>query len=158
MVFGLLCLTYFNVFAYFTIARPLEGHQNVFNTKSDRGWLWSWTWGTESTVSVIDHTPVLSFSSRPGIFTITSSLQFDNPSIVQLRLGQRLLNRFWAMLFLFHHSQNNASTTTVYKFFQRTRDAPTCVSLVRISQLNLGSHSYSVESANLSRRCARHSV
>ena len=76
MVFGLLCLTYFNVFAYFTIARPLEGHQDVFSTtKSDRGWLWSWTWGTESTVSVIDHTPVLSFPSRPGIFTITSSLQ-----------------------------------------------------------------------------------
>lgn len=68
MVFGLLCLSYLNVLAYFTIARPLESQQNaIFTGKSERGWLWGWTWGTESTVSVIDHNPVVSFPSRPGI-------------------------------------------------------------------------------------------
>lgn len=68
MVFGLLCFSYVVALAYFTFARPLEHHQNpIFTTKSDHGWLWGWTWGTESTVSVMDHNPVVSFLSKPGM-------------------------------------------------------------------------------------------
>ena len=68
MVFGLLCLSNVAALAYFTIARPLDTHHNPVFVESDRGWLWGWTWGTESTVSVIDHNPVVSFPSRPGMF------------------------------------------------------------------------------------------
>lgn len=35
--------------------------------KTERSWLWGWAWGAESTVSVVDHSPVVSFPSRPGI-------------------------------------------------------------------------------------------
>jgi E3 ubiquitin-protein ligase RNF13/E3 ubiquitin-protein ligase RNF167 len=69
MVFGLLCFPYVVALAYFTIARPLGSHHNpIFTAKSERSWLWGWTWGTESTVSVIDHNPVVSFPSRPAAF------------------------------------------------------------------------------------------
>lgn len=37
-----------------------------FSSKSDRTWLWGWAWGSESTVSVVDRTPVVSWISRPG--------------------------------------------------------------------------------------------
>ncbi|PFH53416.1 hypothetical protein AMATHDRAFT_73588 [Amanita thiersii Skay4041] len=39
-----------------------------FTAKSERSWLWGWAWGAESTVSVVDHTPVVSFPSRPAAF------------------------------------------------------------------------------------------
>ena len=35
--------------------------------KTERSWLWGWAWGAESTVSVVDHSPIVSFPSRPGI-------------------------------------------------------------------------------------------
>ncbi|KAJ3760608.1 hypothetical protein EV360DRAFT_81026 [Lentinula raphanica] len=34
---------------------------------SDKGW-WGWAWGAESTVTVVDRSPVVSFSSRPAAF------------------------------------------------------------------------------------------
>lgn len=40
----------------------------VFSQKSEPTWLWGWAWGAESTVSVVDHTPVVSFPSRPASF------------------------------------------------------------------------------------------
>ncbi|KAJ7167560.1 hypothetical protein C8R46DRAFT_995683 [Mycena filopes] len=36
--------------------------------KSERSWLWGWAWGAESTVSVVDRSPILSFASRPAAF------------------------------------------------------------------------------------------
>ena len=38
-----------------------------FSAKSERSWLWGWAWGAESTVSVVDHEPIVSFPSRPGM-------------------------------------------------------------------------------------------
>jgi hypothetical protein len=38
-------------------------------TKSDRNWLWGWAWGWgDSTVSIVDRTPPLTFASRPAAF------------------------------------------------------------------------------------------
>ncbi|KAF8230079.1 hypothetical protein L208DRAFT_140471 [Tricholoma matsutake] len=39
-----------------------------FTAKSERSWLWGWAWGAESTVSIVDREPVLSFPSRPAAF------------------------------------------------------------------------------------------
>ncbi|KAJ6466705.1 hypothetical protein C8R47DRAFT_1153439 [Mycena vitilis] len=36
--------------------------------KSEKSWLWGWAWGAESTVSVVDRSPILSFASRPAAF------------------------------------------------------------------------------------------
>ncbi|KAJ7129317.1 hypothetical protein C8R44DRAFT_776496 [Mycena epipterygia] len=36
--------------------------------RSEKSWLWGWAWGAESTVSVVDRSPVLSFASRPAAF------------------------------------------------------------------------------------------
>ncbi|KAJ7498574.1 hypothetical protein FB451DRAFT_1202358 [Mycena latifolia] len=55
---------------------PSEAHIPVDVTsvavamRSERGWLWGWasSWGAESTVSVVDRSPVLSFASRPAAF------------------------------------------------------------------------------------------
>jgi hypothetical protein len=68
MILGILCVSYINaLFFLITIAKPLEVHPNTgLKAGSERTWLWGWAWGTESTVSVVDRTPVVSFSSRPG--------------------------------------------------------------------------------------------
>lgn len=56
-----------------TYSHPVEVNSNLktsnfsFSAKSEKSWLWGWAWGAESTVSVVDHTPVLSFASRPGM-------------------------------------------------------------------------------------------
>ncbi|KAF8798901.1 hypothetical protein BYT27DRAFT_7122184 [Phlegmacium glaucopus] len=70
MILGLLCVSYVNaLFFLITIAKPLEVHSNTsLKVKSERSWLWGWAWGTESTVSVVDRSPMLSFSSRPAAF------------------------------------------------------------------------------------------
>ncbi|PPR00450.1 hypothetical protein CVT24_004511 [Panaeolus cyanescens] len=69
MVLGLLCLSYFNYLLFVTIAQPVDIRSEVdFSIKSERTWLWGWAWGTESTVSVVDRNPVLSFPSRPAAF------------------------------------------------------------------------------------------
>ncbi|KAF8073925.1 hypothetical protein FPV67DRAFT_1410711 [Lyophyllum atratum] len=39
-----------------------------FSAKSERSWLWGWAWGAESTVSVVDREPMVSFPSRPAAF------------------------------------------------------------------------------------------
>lgn len=55
-------------------AHPVESSKSEdtaddnFVAKSERSWLWGWAWGAESTVSVVDHTPVISFPSRPAAF------------------------------------------------------------------------------------------
>ncbi|KAF7302005.1 Mismatch repair-related protein [Mycena indigotica] len=36
--------------------------------KSERSWLWGWAFGAESTVSVVDRSPIVSFASRPAAF------------------------------------------------------------------------------------------
>ncbi|KAL1665428.1 hypothetical protein GGF50DRAFT_100516 [Schizophyllum commune] len=41
---------------------------SVFNSKSEKSWLWGWAWGAESTVSVVDRTPAVRFASRPAAF------------------------------------------------------------------------------------------
>lgn len=68
MILGILCVSYVNaLFFLITIAKPLEVHPNpILKARSDRAWLWGWAWGTESTVSVVDRTPVVTFPSRPG--------------------------------------------------------------------------------------------
>lgn len=37
-------------------------------TSPDGSWLWGWVWGAESSVSVVDHSPPLTFRSRPASF------------------------------------------------------------------------------------------
>lgn len=40
-----------------------------FTSKSERSWsLWGWAWGAESTVSIVDRSPPVSFASRPAAF------------------------------------------------------------------------------------------
>jgi E3 ubiquitin-protein ligase RNF13/E3 ubiquitin-protein ligase RNF167 len=69
MVVGLLCLLYFNLL---TIAKPVAVERNdTFVAKSERSLFWGWAWGTESTVSIVDRTPPISFSSRPGAWPST---------------------------------------------------------------------------------------
>ncbi|KAG5644770.1 hypothetical protein DXG03_007678 [Asterophora parasitica] len=55
-----------------TSSTPVDadfGRNNAsFRAKSERSWLWGWAWGTESTVSVVDRSPIVSFSSRPAAF------------------------------------------------------------------------------------------
>lgn len=37
-------------------------------TSPDGSWLWAWVWGAESSVSVVDRSPPLTFRSRPAAF------------------------------------------------------------------------------------------
>lgn len=37
-------------------------------TSAEGSWLWGWVWGAESTVSVVDRSPPLTFHSRPATF------------------------------------------------------------------------------------------
>ncbi|KAF8630827.1 hypothetical protein AX17_005186 [Amanita inopinata Kibby_2008] len=61
-------------FLIFTLTSPSRSYPAevtqplAFTTKSERSWLWGWAWGAESTVSVVDHNPVVSFPSRPAAF------------------------------------------------------------------------------------------
>lgn len=67
MVLGLLSLSYISALLLYTCAAPVEHRPEVrFTAKSERAWLWGWAWGTESTVSIVDRSPVVSFPSRPG--------------------------------------------------------------------------------------------
>ncbi|KAJ7734012.1 hypothetical protein DFH07DRAFT_130393 [Mycena maculata] len=47
---------------------PVDSTSLGVSLKSERSWLWGWAWGAESTVSVVDRSPVLSFASRPAAF------------------------------------------------------------------------------------------
>ncbi|KAF9533068.1 hypothetical protein CPB83DRAFT_805869 [Crepidotus variabilis] len=70
MVFGLLCLYLLNLLNFYTIAHPVEVQNGTLITaRSERGWTsFFLSWGTESTVSVVDRSPVISFPSRPAAF------------------------------------------------------------------------------------------
>lgn len=72
MLYALLWVAFLNVLPLLiAIAKPMGIHPtNSFRAKSERAWLWGWAWGTESTVSVVDRSPILSFPSRPGGFHI----------------------------------------------------------------------------------------
>ncbi|KAJ7041242.1 hypothetical protein C8F04DRAFT_1080744 [Mycena alexandri] len=48
--------------------RPLDVVSTAVSIKSERSWLWGWAWGAESTVSVVDRSPIMSFASRPAAF------------------------------------------------------------------------------------------
>ena len=83
MVLGLLWLSYLSLTA---IANPvLVDRNDTFVAKSERSLFWGWAWGTESTVSIVDRTPPISFPSRPGecVFTysvvlVLTSVSTDN--------------------------------------------------------------------------------
>ncbi|KAG2155777.1 uncharacterized protein EDB93DRAFT_1128163 [Suillus bovinus] len=49
-------------------AHPLSFLRKFSVTSQEGGWLWGWVWGAESTVSVVDRTPTLTFHSRPASF------------------------------------------------------------------------------------------
>ncbi|KAF7290914.1 Mismatch repair-related protein [Mycena chlorophos] len=42
--------------------------QRALSIKSERSWFWGWAFGAESTVSVVDRSPIVSFASRPAAF------------------------------------------------------------------------------------------
>ncbi|KAJ7284161.1 hypothetical protein C8J57DRAFT_1294697 [Mycena rebaudengoi] len=53
------------------LAAPTEPSSlrvDALSMRSERSWLWGWAWGAESTVSVVDRSPMLSFASRPAAF------------------------------------------------------------------------------------------
>lgn len=70
MLYALLWVALINVLPLLiAIAKPMGIQStNSFRAKSERAWLWGWAWGTESTVSVVDRSPILSFPSRPAAF------------------------------------------------------------------------------------------
>ena len=51
-------------------SHPIDFLRRISSTaKSERNWLWSWAWGWgESTVSIVDRSPPLTFASRPAAF------------------------------------------------------------------------------------------
>jgi E3 ubiquitin-protein ligase RNF13/E3 ubiquitin-protein ligase RNF167 len=56
---------------FFTIqvhAHPLSFLRKLSATSQEGGWLWGWVWGAESSVSVVDRSPPLTFYSRPAAF------------------------------------------------------------------------------------------
>jgi hypothetical protein len=71
MARGWLLATLGLILLYRTYSHPFESQPWLsnpsFTAQSERSWLWGWAWGAESTVSVVDREPVLSFPSRPGI-------------------------------------------------------------------------------------------
>lgn len=42
--------------------------RKVTAASSDGGWLWGWAWGADSTVSVVERSPPVYFTSRPASF------------------------------------------------------------------------------------------
>ncbi|KAJ7778439.1 hypothetical protein B0H16DRAFT_1503520 [Mycena metata] len=57
-----------SVFLSHAAAAPTPLDIASVSIKSERSWLWGWAWGAESTVSVVDRAPILSFASRPAAF------------------------------------------------------------------------------------------
>lgn len=41
---------------------------SLLKAQSDKARLWSWAWGSQSIVSIVDHSPVISYTSRPAAF------------------------------------------------------------------------------------------
>ncbi|KAH8109290.1 hypothetical protein DFH11DRAFT_1548417 [Phellopilus nigrolimitatus] len=42
--------------------------RRMSTASADGGWLWGWAWGADNTVSVVDRSPPVSFTSRPASF------------------------------------------------------------------------------------------
>lgn len=42
--------------------------RRVSSSSTDGAWLFGWAWGADSTVTVVDHSPQISFASRPASF------------------------------------------------------------------------------------------
>jgi hypothetical protein len=49
-------------------SHPVSFFRHAFVSQADHSWFWGWAWGAESTVSIVDRYPVLSFDSRPAAF------------------------------------------------------------------------------------------
>ncbi|KAG0703763.1 hypothetical protein DFH29DRAFT_914929 [Suillus ampliporus] len=56
-------------------ARPSSFLRKLSATSQEGGWLWGWVWGAESSVSVVDRSPPLTFHSRPAAF----GLELEEP-------------------------------------------------------------------------------
>jgi E3 ubiquitin-protein ligase RNF13/E3 ubiquitin-protein ligase RNF167 len=70
MACRLLFLTTLLAFLAQIHSHPIDFLSRITSTaKSERNWLWSWAWGWgESTVSIVDRSPPLTFASRPAAF------------------------------------------------------------------------------------------
>jgi E3 ubiquitin-protein ligase RNF13/E3 ubiquitin-protein ligase RNF167 len=69
MVHGLLFITLSLAFVSKIRSQPLDFLPKFhFDGKTDRSWLWSWAWGAENTVAIVDRSPAVSFPSRPAAF------------------------------------------------------------------------------------------
>ncbi|OJA17763.1 hypothetical protein AZE42_04861 [Rhizopogon vesiculosus] len=69
--FFVLLLLIFQVQAH----HPLSFLRKFSATSQEGGWLWGWVWGAESSISVVDRSPPLTFHSRPAAF----GLELDEP-------------------------------------------------------------------------------
>lgn len=110
-----LCVTFACFLFYGAYSHPVSSETGIstfsFTAKSEKSWLWGWAWGAESTVSVVDRTPVLSFPSRPGMtYTFGATSLFPNKSM-QPPLVVKLTIRFWDMSYRFLHLRCHALQT-----------------------------------------------
>lgn len=65
----------FLILLLFLLLHPCSAHSSSLlflhqfsPTSPDGSWLWAWVWGAESSVSVVDRSPPLTFHSRPAAF------------------------------------------------------------------------------------------
>lgn len=72
MVHRLRYLTFMCTLISFIVASPFESPAAEYAVRTEKSWLWGWAWGSESTVAVVDRSPVVTFYSRPGITLILS--------------------------------------------------------------------------------------
>lgn len=70
MASRLLLLTILLAFSAQIYSHPIDFLRRISSSaQSDRNWLWGWAWGWgESTVSIVDRSPPLTFASRPAAF------------------------------------------------------------------------------------------
>ncbi|EGN98507.1 hypothetical protein SERLA73DRAFT_183556 [Serpula lacrymans var. lacrymans S7.3] len=69
MMARLLLITFLFICAIHTNANPvINVFRKVSATSAEGSWLWGWVWGAESTVSVVDRSPSLSYPARPAAF------------------------------------------------------------------------------------------
>ncbi|KAF5361084.1 hypothetical protein D9756_004877 [Leucocoprinus leucothites] len=76
MLWGFVFCTFLSYVSAASWAKSLEiSARSFLNAENDRTWLWGWAWGSESTVSIVDHSPVISYNSRPAAF----GAEIDDP-------------------------------------------------------------------------------
>ncbi|KAJ3557042.1 hypothetical protein NP233_g11837 [Leucocoprinus birnbaumii] len=69
MLWGLVFCAFLSCISSVSWAKSIGfSAQSFLNAQSDKTWLWGWAWGSESTVSIVDHSPVISYTSRPAAF------------------------------------------------------------------------------------------